>query len=78
MEEFYRMRAVSIFNVLITMVGGMGAMGLGLAIVGLYGLVAYAAARRTREIGIRMAIGATRPPCSAWCCSRASSSPSSV
>jgi putative ABC transport system permease protein len=60
MEEFYRMRAVSIFNVLITMVGAMGLMGLGLAIVGLYGLVAYAATRRTRDIGIRMAIGATR------------------
>jgi len=58
MEEFYRMRATSIFNVLITTVGGMGLMGLGLAIVGLYGLVAYAASRRTREIGIRMAIGA--------------------
>jgi ABC-type antimicrobial peptide transport system permease subunit len=58
MEDFYRMRATSVFNVLIATVGAMGLMGLGLAIVGLYGLVAYAASRRTREIGIRMAIGA--------------------
>jgi putative ABC transport system permease protein len=61
MEEFYRMRAVTIFNVIIGTVGSMGLMGLGLAIVGLYGLVAYATSRRTKEIGIRMAIGANRP-----------------
>ena len=60
MADHYRMRAVSVFNVLITTVAGMGAMGLGLALVGLYGLVAYAASRRTREIGIRMTIGAER------------------
>jgi predicted permease len=59
MEELYRMRAISIFNVLIAVVAAMGGMGLGLAIVGLYGLVAYATSRRTREIGIRMAIGAS-------------------
>jgi putative ABC transport system permease protein len=60
METFYRMRAVSIFRVIVGAVASMGLMGLGLSIVGLYGLVAYAATRRTREIGIRMAIGADR------------------
>jgi len=57
-EELYRMRAVRIFDVIVATVGALGAMGLSLCIVGLYGLVAYAASRRTREIGIRMAIGA--------------------
>jgi hypothetical protein len=60
MEELYRMRATSILTVIVTAVGGMGVMGLGLSLVGLYGLAAYATTRRTREIGIRMAIGATR------------------
>ena len=60
MEELYRMRSVDVLDVTTTIIGAMGTMGLALAIVGLYGLVAYAVIRRTREIGIRMAIGAGR------------------
>ena len=58
MQDFYNASSVSVTNLLIEIVGGMGSMGLALAIVGLYGLVAYSVNRRTREIGIRMAVGA--------------------
>ncbi len=60
MEELYRLRSVVILNVIVSLIAAMGLMGLALALVGLYGLVAYAASRRTKEIGIRMAIGAGR------------------
>jgi ABC-type antimicrobial peptide transport system permease subunit len=57
-EDFYLNQAVNGPRIAMKLVGSMGLVGLLLAIAGLYGLVAYNVSRRTREIGIRIALGA--------------------
>jgi macrolide transport system ATP-binding/permease protein len=58
-DDLYRYNAVDGPGVATKMIGSMGAVGLLMAIAGLYGLVAYNVSRKTREIGIRMALGAS-------------------
>lgn len=60
LSSFFQQRAVTVPLMITEIVGTMGLLGLTLAVIGLYGLMAYSVSRRTQEMGIRMVVGATQ------------------
>jgi hypothetical protein len=59
LAELYRLRGLLPPRLMSQLVSALGAIGLGLAGIGLYGVLAFVTMRRAREFGVRVAVGAT-------------------